>query len=266
MNKFIIALAYLFAAVAGQAQFTTADTLRGMLRPERFCYDVRFYELSVAVDIDRKSIKGSNVIHFYKNRGFNVMQLDLFANMQIDSIIHNGKKLNYRRKYNAFFVEFDGMQEEGSMDKITIYYQGTPTEAQNPPWDGGFTWSIDNAKRPFIGVSCEGIGASLWWPNKDHLSDEPDSMRITCTIPAGLTCVANGVLRNTTTKDNKTTFEWFVSYPINNYNVTLNIADYVHFSDTFVSPTDGSKLPLDYYVLHENFQKQKNTSYKHIEF
>lgn len=253
----VLTIMLLLGGMSAQAQFTAADTLRGMLRPERTCYDVRFYDLSVEVDINKRSIKGSNAITFKTLRGFNMIQLDLFANMKIDSIVHKDKKLEYYRKHDAFFVDFGSMQDEGKMDTVVIYYHGTPTAAVNPPWDGGFSWNTDKAGRPWVGVSCEGVGASLWWPNKDHLSDEPDSMRIRCTVPKGLTCVANGVLRNTQNTDKNSTFEWFVSYPINNYNVTLNIANYVHFSDTFVSPTDKSKLALDYYVLAYNLERAR---------
>lgn len=252
----------LSGTVLSAQRFTAADSLRGMLRPERLCYDVRYYDLNVEVDITGKRIKGCNTVHYATLREFNMLQMDLFANMQIDSILHGGRSLAFYRKHNAFFVDFGAIQPQDRLDSISIYYQGSPTQAVNPPWDGGFTWNQDRNKKPFVGVSCEGIGASLWWPNKDHLSDEPDSMRIRCTVPPGLFCVSNGVLRSRTELPDSagTCFEWAVSYPINNYNVTLNIADYVHFSDTFTSPTDGSRLPLDYYVLPYNL----NTAKKHF--
>ncbi len=239
------------------AQFSPADSLRGMLRPERTCYDVYFYELNVDLDFNRQYIQGYTEVHYQVLRGFNMLQLDLFKNMQIDSVVHQGRQVPFHRKHHAFFVDLGEMQEEGIKDQLRIYYQGQPRRAINAPWDGGFSWESDKNGKPWLGVSCEGIGASLWWPNKDHLSDEPDSMRIICTVPKGLTCVANGQLRNQHTKGNRSTFEWFVSYPINNYNVTLNVADYVHFSDTFSSPTDGSKLAMDYYVLPYNLKKAK---------
>ena len=240
-----------------QSKFTEADSLRGSLRPERTCYDVNFYDLAIEVDIDNKSIKGSNTIHYESRIGFNMLQIDLFENMQIDQITHEGKSLKYHRKHNAVFVDFGTMQDAKSKGKLTIDFSGTPIAADNPPWDGGFVWREDKNGKPFVAVACEGIGASLWWPNKDHVSDEPDSMRISCTVPKELMCVANGNLRSTVENGSQSTYEWFVSYPINNYNVTLNIADYVHFSDTFVSPTDQSKLPMDYYVLPYNLEKAK---------
>ena len=254
-----IRLFFLFAILIhfkSQAQFNAADTLRGQLRPERTCYDVVFYELNLDIDFENKSISGHNKFVYKINNGFNMIQFDLFSNMQIDSIVHHKSYLKYHRKHNAVFVDFGEMQEVNNIiDSFIVYYSGIPKIAKNAPWDGGFTWTKDENGKDWLGVSCEGIGASLWWPNKDHLSDEPDSMRITCTVPKALNCISNGILRSKTDKNDKSTFEWFVSYPINNYNVTLNIGDYVHFSDTFVSEIDQTKLPLDFYVLPYNLEK-----------
>ena len=256
MRYFFILLLFLLTTHIAEAQFTKADTLRGQLRPERTCYDVKFYDLALDLNFATKYIKGSNTIVYEVVRGFNMLQIDLFSNMQIDSIIHSGQKVKYHRQFNAVFVDLGNMQEEGIRDSITVYYQGKPKAAVNAPWDGGFTWTNDLNGKPWLGVSCEGIGASLWWPNKDHLSDEPDSMRINCTVPQGMNCISNGVLRSKK-MSGTSTFEWFVSYPINNYNVTLNVGDYVHFSDTFVSRMDGEKLAMDYYVLPYNLSAAK---------
>ncbi len=133
--------------------------------------------------------------------------------------------------------------------------------AKNAPWDGGFVWRKDTTtakNAPWVTVACEGTGASLWWPCKDHLADEPDSMRITCRVPKGLTCVSNGrfVSQQPTPDGRQTEWMWFVHYPINNYNVTLNITDYAHFADTYTA-RDGQKLALDYYVLPGNLERAK---------
>jgi aminopeptidase N len=242
-----------------EAQFSIADSLRGQLRPERTCYDVVFYDLNLDINFENKSITGFNKFVYRINNGFNMIQIDLFSNMQIDSIIHDNKSLKYYRKNHAVFVDFGKMQEvEKNIDSFIVYYSGIPKKAINAPWDGGFSWTKDENGKDWLGVSCEGIGASLWWPNKDHLSDEPDSMKITCTVPKDLNCISNGVLRSKTIINDKSTFDWFVSYPINNYNVTINIGDYVHFSDTFVSETDQTKLPLDFYVMPYNLEKAKS--------
>jgi aminopeptidase N len=239
------------------AQFyTEADSLRGTLSPLRSCYDVKHYDLNVDIDFNNQYIKGYNQISYQTIIGFNMLQLDLFAGMKVDSIVHKNKQLLFNRKHNAVFVDFGSMQEAGILDTIKAYFSGNPRVAVNAPWDGGFSWSKDSKGRNWLGVSCEGLGASVWWVNKDHLSDEPDSMRIVSTVPKEYMSVSNGQLRSTKKTKKKMTYEWVVTYPINNYNVTLNVGHYVHFSDTFVY-TDKEKLPLDYYVLDYNIDKAK---------
>ncbi|MBK7408826.1 MAG: hypothetical protein IPJ40_12665 [Saprospirales bacterium] len=239
--------------------FTQTDTLRGMLRPERTCYDVTYYELHLEVTIVRKWIKGYVDIHFTALAPFEVLQVDLYPNMKIKSIEWEGKELSYERRKQAVFITFP-LQKAGTESQFRITYEGAPTEAPFAPWQGGFVWSQDSNGSPWVGVACEGDGASLWWPNKDHLSDEPDSMLISVLVPDPLQCISNGNLRSRTPNGRGyTRYDWFVSYPINNYNVTLNIGDYVHFSDTYQA-ADGTTMPLDYYVLSYNLKKPKSTS------
>lgn len=257
MRFTITLLLGLFAYTMSSAQeFTLADTLRGTLSPSRSCFDVTHYDLHVAVDIDSKSISGVNHIHFKNVTDFDSLQIDLFENMDIDSIVFSGSKLNYTRLYNAVFVQLGRKMKKGEKAKISVYYHGTPIAAKNAPWDGGFVWKEDHNGKPFVGVACEGMGASSWWPNKDHLSDEPENMKITCTVPEGLMCVSNGELVKEEHDDKTSTWSWLVSYPINNYNVTLNIADYAHFSDKYINASD-EVLKLDYYVLKDNLDKAK---------
>lgn len=236
--------------------FNRGDTLRGFLGPERTCFNVTYYDLNLDIDFDNQAIRGYNDIHYTVLSNFTSLQLDLFENMLIDSIVYQGEVLNYSRAYNAFFVEFTAEQRIGDKDKLRVYYHGQPIIANNPPWDGGFTWQKDKEGKPWLGVSCEGIGASLWWPNKDHLSDEPDSMRVTCTVPEDLIFVGNGLLveEKIDTENHKALFSWKVSYPINNYNVTLNIGDYVNFQDAYFAE-DGEELLLDYWVMPYNLEK-----------
>ncbi len=245
------------ALLEDKRKFTLADTLRGSLRPERTCYDVTYYELNIRVDTANQSITGSSRIEFNTLQNFQTLQIDLYENMKIVNITSAGAELKYRREFNAVFVEMPQVMKKGTHGELTVNYYGKPTIAKRPPWDGGFTWSHDKNGKLWLGVSCEGMGASLWWPNKDYLGDEPDSMRIIGTIPNGLSLVCNGnEEKEVHNADSTTTFYWKVSYPINNYNVTLNIGDYVHFSDTSVAD-DGSKLPMDYYVLSYNLDKAK---------
>ena len=256
-----------FGAFAGplQAQlleantdFDRADTLRGALRPERTCYDVTFYHLDIRVDPEARAIEGSNRIVYRATEDFERLQIDLFENMQISKIVTgNGQEANFTREANAVWVDLPFTQKKNLTGEITVYYGGKPIVAKRAPWDGGFTWEKDQEGNHWIGVSCEGIGASLWWPNKDHLSDEPDSMAISVTIPEDLMYVGNGNLRTEhEAVDGYKRWDWFVDNPINNYNVTLNIANYVHFGEVFNGVR--GELACDYYVLPYNLEKAKS--------
>ncbi len=237
--------------------FTRADSLRGTLSPLRSCYDVTFYHLDIKIDTATHMIQGSNTICFNVVTPFRKMQVDLFQNMHVDKIVfEDGQKCEYSREFGAVFITLPKELESGN-HKIIFYYSGIPQVAKNPPWDGGFTWTHDKEGVPWVVVTCQGTGASLWWPNKDHQSDEPDSMLMSITIPKGLEDISNGRLRSK--KDSKkgwTTYNWFISAPINNYDVTINICKYAHFSDLYTSE-DGQKLSMDYYVLPENLEKAK---------
>ncbi len=238
--------------------FTKADSLRGYLSPLRSCYDVTYYHLNVAVNPSDSSIKGSNTIRFKVVNPFKEMQVDLFANMKVDKIeFEDGTPLKYSREFGAVFIYLPKELERNTTHQIIFYYSGRPQIAKNPPWDGGFIWKKQKEGNPWVMVTCQGTGASLWWPNKDHQSDEPDSMLLSVTIPKGLEDISNGRLRSKIDlTDGQTQYNWFISYPINNYDVTINIGKYAHFSDVYTS-SDGSKLTLDYYVLPENLQKAK---------
>lgn len=234
--------------------FTHADTLRGMLRPERTCYDVRWYDLDVRIDPERRFISGSNTIRFTAVGPSSRMQVDLFANMTLESAsIDGGKPLPFTREYGAVFIPPGEPLREGTTHDLLLKYSGNPQVAKNPPWDGGMIWAQDSSGNPWVAVACEGTGASLWWPNKDHLSDEPDSMRIRVTVPPGLEDISNGRLRDVTTlPDGWRRYEWAVTYPINNYDVTVNVGKFSHFGGTFAGE---DTVTLDYYVLPGNLAK-----------
>lgn len=252
LSLFFFLIAWL-PSHAQKSTFTRQDSLRGTLSTLRSCYDVTFYDLNLNIKPEQRSIQGFNRIHFTATQDFSRLQIDLFENMSLDSILdESGERLAFEREGNATFVSFPEKVTQGTKGHFTVYYQGKPRVAPNPPWDGGFTWQQDKYERHWIGVSCEGLGASVWWPNKDHLSDEPDSMRIYLEVPEELYAVANGNLRSLTKlADDQKGYEWFVNYPINNYNVTLNIAHYRKFSETFMS-SSGEEIDLDYFVLDYN--------------
>ncbi|MCX6181585.1 MAG: M1 family metallopeptidase [Bacteroidetes bacterium] len=254
-RSILISVFFFFVSFLSVAQYSRADSLRGALNPDRTCFDVHFYHLNISVDTAAKSIAGYNEIVFTVLNQTERIQLDLFSNMTIDSIVFHRLKLSYTREFNAVLVDFPGYLMQGVQEKVRVYYHGQPVQAKKAPWDGGFVWKKDKNGNPWIGVACEGIGASLWWPNKDHLSDEPDSMRISCEVPNGLQCISNGTLLMTQEGKKGTIFHWKVHYPINNYNVTLNIGNYVLFSEDYISGNDT--LNCDYYVLPHNLEKAK---------
>ena len=237
--------------------FSRADSLRGNLTPVRTCYDVTYYHLDIGIDPATQSIKGSNTIFFNVVHPFEKMQVDLFPNMKVDKILfEDGTECKYSREFGAVFVSLPDTLVSGN-HKIIFYYSGNPQVAKRPPWDGGFTWTQDFKGNPWVVVTCQGTGASLWWPNKDHQSDEPDSMLLSITVPKDLEDVSNGRLRSKVKADNgHTTYNWFIASPINNYDVTVNIGKFAHFSNLYTS-ADGEKLTMDYYVLPENLQKAK---------
>lgn len=263
--KFALLLMLLFGYFDTQAQlleenteFTRADTLRGSLNNTRSCYDVNYYHLDIEIQPDSQFIIGKNTIRFTALSDFVTMQVDLFENMSFGAVYLKGDTttLDYKTEGNATFVFLDSPLDSGQVYDLVLEYFGNPVVAERAPWDGGFVWGRDKEGEHWVGVACEGTGASLWWPNKDHLSDEPDSMLISITVPQGLTNVSNGQLRaKTDIGDSLTRFDWFVSYPINNYNVTVNIGKYDYFSETY----EGLEGPfqLDYYVKPANFDKAK---------
>lgn len=240
----------------GQHQVTRGDTLRGKLTALRTCYDVTFYHLDVAMDMEKRTISGSNRIRFRAEESFQKMQVDLYANMKIDSITYEGLHLPYTREFDAVFVNFPVEIRKGAENEVAIYYHGAPkTPDWSIPMNGGVLWDTDSLGNPWVQMVCQGSGASLWWPNKDHQSDEPDSMKIWVTIPNEFTEVSNGrLVRKTPLPKNLMRYEWYVSYPINNYNVTFNIGKYAHYNDQYIS---DDTLTIDYYVMEYNLEKSK---------
>ncbi len=249
---------FIMLLIANQffAQETTTrkDTLQGGLRAERNCYDVLRYDLNLKVNIDEKSIVGFNDIYFIvKSKKTRRIQLDLFENMKVDSIIMDTKKLNYSREFNAVFIEFENYLYKDEEKSLRFYYSGNPIIAKNAPWDGGFVFKKDNNGKDFVGVACQGTGASLWFPCKDSQSDEPDyGATIKVAVPNGLMNVSNGKFKGSEDlKNGYTRWDWEVKNPINSYDITLNIGDYIHFGENY------NGLDLDFYALRENEAKAK---------
>ena len=236
--------------------FTRQDSLRGSITKERAWWDVKYYHLDIKVNPLDKTITGSNTIRYQVLKEYNRMQIDLQNPMEIYKVLQDGKEVKYKREGNAFFIELIAPQIIGSTKEIIVFYGGKPKAAVNPPWDGGITWKKDNNGNPFIASSCQGLGASVWWPNKDHMYDEVESMLISVNVPKDLMDVSNGRLQSVTElKDGTKTYNWIVLNPINNYGVNINIGDYVSFSEKYQG--EKGNLDCNYYVLKDNFEKAK---------
>jgi aminopeptidase N len=233
--------------------FTHADTLRGSNTPERAWWDATFYDLHVRVNPADSTIRGYNGITYRVLGKSQDIQVDLQVPMEIDSVVQSGKRLQFRRDGNAFFVTLAELQPVGQLRKLTVYYHGRPRAAINPPWDGGFIWRTDSTGNKWVATADQGLGASVWWPNKDLQADEPDSQRVAITVPDPMVDVSNGRLRSTVhNADGTTTFEWFVTSPINNYAISVNAGTYEHWSETY----DGlnGKLTMDFWPLASHLQ------------
>ena len=241
-------------------QFTHADTLRGSITPERAWWDVQRYDITIKPDFDRKYTSGNNIITYkvVSNLHPAVMQIDLMEPLTIDSVFFDGgRKLDYTREGNAWHVSVPEGQKEGSEHKVTVFFSGNPVVAVRPPWNGGWTFTRDSLGRPWMTVTCQGLGASVWYPCKDHQSDEPDKgASMTLIVPDTLVGVSNGRLQFTHNNgDGTATWKWAVVNPISNYCLIPYIGKYVHFSDTYNG--EKGKLDLDYWVMDYNLAKAK---------
>ena len=254
MKKFIvISCSFLSFYYSFSQNFTRKDSLLGGLRIERTSFDVLRYDLNITVNPVNKLIFGSNDITFKVVENTSRIQLDLFENMKIDSIVSNSRKLNYKREFDAVFIDFPDLLTTDSQHKIQFYYSGNPLTAKKAPWDGGFVFKKDSNGNDWIGVAVQSVGASLWIPCKDSQSDEPDfGASIKIAVPNGLMNVSNGRFIGKVDLNNGCTrWDWEVKNPINMYDVTLNIGDYIHFGEKYKG------LDLDYYVLRDNEQKAR---------
>ena len=246
-----LALALSFP-LAAQRPYTRADSLRGSYTsPGRAWWDVTFYDLHLAIHPGDSSISGHNGISYRVLAPATEMQLDLMTPLEVDSMVQDGRSVAYRRDGNAFFARLGSEQRPGELRSITVYFHGRPRLATRPPWQGGFSWTADSLGRPWIVTTDQGMGASVFWPNKDTQADEPDSQRVALTVPDPLIQVGNGRLRSTRKNpDGTTTYEWFVVNPINNYAIAVAAGNYAHWSEHYRGERGDLTLdfwPLDYH-------------------
>lgn len=239
-----------------QRRFTRQDSLRGSITPEREWWDLTYYHLDIRVDPSDSTIYGTNTVTYRVLKPSQIMQIDLQEPLELSEAKQNGRALKIVREGNVHWIHMAEVQEPGKIYSVILRYGGRPKVSRRPPWEGGIIWKKDSSGLPFVASACQGDGASLWWPCKDHMYDEPDSMLISVTVPSNLMDVSNGRLRSVVkNRDKTTTYNWFVSNPVNNYGVNINIADYAHFSEVFKG--EKGNLDCDYYVLKENLQKAK---------
>jgi aminopeptidase N len=228
---------------------TRVSILRGAYGPYRANNDLLYYHLDIRVDPVQKYLSGKNTVRFRMLRDGNRIQLDLQEPLRVDKILYGSTSLKFERDSGAVFVDFPETLQASRVYSIDFYYSGYPLETGR---FGGFTFKKDSSGHDWINTACEGIGASIWWPNKDQWRDEVEDMDISVAIPDGLVDVSNGkFVGKSDLGDGYTRWDWHVSYPINNYDVSLNIGNYVHFSDKL------GELPLDFYVLPEDLDKAK---------
>ncbi len=237
-------------------ELTRNNFLIGNLNENRSSYRVSYYDINIDFDIENKSIKGFVKIKAESLNDLNRLQIDLAENLIINNILYNNLNINFSREYDAVLIDFPNKINKGDIFEFVVFYEGIPQNADNPPWAGGFTWSKDKDGRDWIAVSCEGEGARIWWPNKDHITAEGDSVRMVYTVPSNMVAVGNGNFRGVETKDNKSTYEWFVSNPINNYNISVQIGNYVAVQDTFIKDNDVHYM--NHYVLDYNKELASN--------
>jgi len=238
--------------------FTHADTLRGSDGPGRSWWDVTFYNLHVRVSPADSTVSGWNEIVYRVTEPGDEMQIDLQEPMQVDSIRQGGHLLSWQRDGNAFFVRLPAPQLEGATGAVMVYYSGRPKVALRPPWDGGYIWQRDSLGNPWVATANQGLGASVWWPNKDYMADEPDSQRVAVTVPTPMVDVSNGRLRSATVNDDGTsTFTWFVTEPINNYSISVNAGSYAHWRELFDGELGTLTLDLWPLAYHEKAARRQ---------
>ena len=235
--------------------FTRQDTLRGSITKERIWWDLTYYHLDISVDPVNRTIKGSNEISYTVLEPYSEIQIDLQNPLVLTKAEQNDENLEIRHDGNAHFIKLKKKQIRGAKNKIKVFYEGKPKTAVRAPWDGGISWTKDKNGNHFVASSCQGLGASVWWPNKDHMYDEVEGMLMSVNVPKGLFNVSNGRLIKIEEKENSNTYHWEVKNPINNYGVNINIGDYVNFSEIYKG--ESGDLDMDYYVLRDNLEIAK---------
>jgi aminopeptidase N len=255
MNRAFLLLLFPLCLLAQKPKYTHADTLRGTYTPERAWWNVLHYDLHVRFNFADSSISGKNTMTYKVLTPQKVMQIDLMEPMQIDSIVAPKGHLDWKRDGNAFFVNMPLDQKSSEVRKLDIYFHGIPRKAKTPPWDGGMVWARDPQNNPWISVACQGMAAQVWFPNKDHQKDEPDSVTLHFTVPQSVMAISNGRFNGIRPGADVFTISWKVRNPINNYNIIPYVGKYINFKDTLNGK--NGVLYLDFWVLYPNMARAK---------
>ena len=248
----------------GGCSYAPAQDSGGALPPEQAAYDVFHYDLAVAADPARKRIEGQVTVHAVVEERLENLVLNLDRRLSVSKARTLGRPkaphpVERRNGENEAWIALPKARERGDTVRVSVSYEGTPRTAPQAPWDGGLSWDTTPSGDPWIATSCQTEGADLWWPVKDHPSDEPDSMDLAFTVPDSLTAASNGRLRGVErASDSTRTFHWHVSVPLNTYNVALNAAPYVRLDTTYIS-TSGASVPVSAYVLPSDSARAART-------
>jgi aminopeptidase N len=243
--------------------FTIQDTLRGSIGPDRAWWDVLHYDIDITPDYNQRTISGKSTIQYRVLEGqrSDYMQIDIQQPLVVDTIFYDRKMyINYPAK--PYYVVGNILRlplpkaQAGSVHSVSFSYHGKPRQAVNPPWDGGWIFQKDARGRPWMTVACQGLGASVWYPCKDHQSDEPDNgATLTIHVPDTLVAIGNGRLVYNAKNSGMASYTWEVKSPINNYNIIPYIGKYVNWSDTLQG--EKGKLDLNFWVLDYNLSKAR---------
>ncbi len=252
-----IFLFFYLAAFQVFAQFGSHSS-GGPILPEQAAYDVKFYEIDLTVEPIKKFISGSVVVEAEITDSLSLFVLQLDTVYKVERVMINNDEVDFIHQYGLIKAELTGKNFKiGDLITAKVYYSGNPAEAQNPPWDDGFVWSKTEDGSDWIGLTCQGGGADIWFPCKDHPSDEPDSVSIKITAPDNLVCASNGKLLSEADNGNGTkTSHWFVTTPINNYNINITLAPFKIIEQTFTSMTCET-FPVQFFVLPESYDTAK---------
>ena len=229
-------------------------TSGGKLRSEQAIMDVRHYTIDLHVNIGEKSISGFSVVDVILSQPAPVLLFDLMNDLQVQAIWVNGKKTNFSHADNLIRITSASQFPAGKV-AVKIQYSGKPHVALRPPWEDGFTWTTDSLGHPWVAITAEGTGGKIYFPCKDHPSDEPnEGVDMIITVPKGLVVGGPGLLQKVTRKKKTDSYHWKTNYTINNYSIIFNIGDYVVVSKTYTS-INGDKIPMQFYVLKYHASK-----------